>query len=471
MAGVKFYLKDPSASISQIYAHLSLRYYEIDVAGKKRFRAMKLYTTESINPQYWDKKKMRAKQNSRFAQYPEFNQRLDDIETVIKDVFRSFLNQGRGNEITPSLLRAQVKQQLLKLNKSVQPLSEKNSFTHFIRNIIRESEDGLRLTDKGTRLRHFTLNSYRTTLKNLLDFEAHQQRSLQFADINLDFYKAFLKYQNDHQRAINTIGGHIKNIKLFMRIALLRGLHENREFEKREFRTIDEQVESIYLSEAELQRIYDCDFSEDKKLKAVRDMFIIGCYTGLRFSDLQQLHRDHFSDHTLRISTIKTGENVVIPLHWMVREICHKYGFELPRVISNQKMNEYLKDIGIRAGIDELVIQRETRGGVRCDKKCRKYELITVHTARRSFATNMFLNDIPTLSIMKITGHRTEKSFLKYIKISPEENAQKLLHHPFFRKSRDNSPNPTTATGKLKALKNTDRNHLDETEFNNTMIK
>ncbi|HDZ40887.1 MAG TPA: hypothetical protein ENH59_04320 [Bacteroidetes bacterium] len=75
---------------------------------------------------------------------------------------------------------------------------------------------------------------------------------------------------------------------------------------------------------------------------------------------------------------------------------------------------------------------RKTKGGLRVDRKYKKHELITVHTARRSFATNMYMADVPTISIMKITGHRTEKSFLKYIRISQEDNANKLMNHPFF---------------------------------------
>ena len=95
-------------------------------------------------------------------------------------------------------------------------------------------------------------------------------------------------------------------------------------------------------------------------------------------------------------------------------------------------MNVYLKEVGKVASIDETVKISKTKGGLRVDRNHKKHELITVHTARRSFATNMYLADVPTISIMKITGHRTEKSFLKYIRISQEDNANKLLNYPFF---------------------------------------
>ena len=137
--------------------------------------------------------------------------------------------------------------------------------------------------------------------------------------------------------------------------------------------------------------------------------------------------------NTIRIRTQKTGELVVIPLHWMIRDILDKYEGALPKPVSNQKMNEYLKEIGELAKINTISNTSITKGGLRVDKASKKFELITVHTARRSFATNMFLAEVQTISIMKITGHKTEKSFMKYIRISQEDNAIKLADHPFFK--------------------------------------
>ena len=96
-------------------------------------------------------------------------------------------------------------------------------------------------------------------------------------------------------------------------------------------------------------------------------------------------------------------------------------------------MTEYLKEICEAAGLDSPTKIGITRGGKLSHEINKKFELVCTHTARRSFATNAFLMDIPTISIMKITGHRTEKSFMKYIRISQEENANKLLTHPFFQ--------------------------------------
>jgi integrase len=163
-------------------------------------------------------------------------------------------------------------------------------------------------------------------------------------------------------------------------------------------------------------------------------LFIIGCYTGLRFSDLSQLRKENIikGGHMAKISTIKTGEMVMIPLKGIVKTILNKYEGIVPEALSNQKMNEYLKEVGELAKLNESILITSTKGGKRSTETFKKFELITTHTARRSFASNAYLSGVPTISIMKITGHRTEKSFLKYIKISQEDNANKLIAHPFF---------------------------------------
>lgn len=113
--------------------------------------------------------------------------------------------------------------------------------------------------------------------------------------------------------------------------------------------------------------------------------------------------------------------------------IYNKYEGQLPSCVTNQKMNEYLKEIGELAEINDTVHLSSTKGGMRYDESFKKWELITTHTARRSAANNMYLTGVPSISIMKINGHKTEKAFLKYIRITQEDNALKLREHPYFR--------------------------------------
>ena len=135
-----------------------------------------------------------------------------------------------------------------------------------------------------------------------------------------------------------------------------------------------------------------------------------------------------------KFRTQKTDEVVYIPLHYRVQEIIDKYDNSIPRAISNQKTNKYLKEIGKLAGIDTEIAQQERKGNLQYDSKVKKYDLITTHTARRSGATNMFKAGIPAINIMKITGHKTERAFMQYIRITQEENAKMLLDHNYFKK-------------------------------------
>ncbi len=223
-------------------------------------------------------------------------------------------------------------------------------------------------------------------------------------------------------------------MKTFLNEATDRGINTTLEFKKRKFKRPTEDTDKIYLNTDELERIYKLKIDKDKQLDEIRDLFIIGCYTGLRFSDFAQLKPENIEDgNKIRIRTNKTNELVIIPIHKYVREILKKYNNKIPQALSNPKMNLNLKHLGRIAKIKESVESSITKGGKLVKTTDFKYNLITTHTARRSFATNLYLADIPGITIMKITGHQTEKSFLRYIRISQEENANKLLNHEFFK--------------------------------------
>ncbi len=435
MANVTFILKDSNKVTSLIFARFSFNYFEINENGKKVFKQLKFSTGETINPIFWDKKKQRVKETVKFPQHPEFNQRLNDIDTIINNVYRKMLNDSEV--VTPETLKDKYNEYLIKNNKIVDPPKQVNLFTAFIQTIIDETKRGERTTDKGMHFQPRTIMSYTTTINSLKEYEKHIKKHLKFSDIDIKFYNKYVKYLNDKNYSVNTIGSHIKVIKVMMNIATNRDLNEAKDFAKTEFKTINEETQSIYLTIDELQKISNLDLSKNKRLEPVRDMFLIACFTGLRFSDLKQLRKDHFQENVIKIKTIKTGQTVTIPLHATVREIYNKYEYILPRVISNQKMNEYLKEIGELAKINDPIIQNKTRGGLGVEKNVLKYDLITVHTARRSFATNTYLQGVPVIAIRMITGHKTERAFLRYIKISEDENAQKMLQHPFFNQSNN----------------------------------
>ncbi|MCB8999640.1 MAG: site-specific integrase [Bacteroidales bacterium] len=279
-----------------------------------------------------------------------------------------------------------------------------------------------------------TVKTYLRTLGALKSFKP----KLRFEDINMDFYYAFI----DHMQKVygmreNTIGLHIKNLKAVLNEAKFRGLNSNLDYKQRKFKVVFQEADAIYLRLDEIKRIRELDLSAKPGMEKVRDLFLIGCFTGLRFSDFSQIKKANFQtieeNQFISLRTIKTSSRVVIPLNQTIIEILEKYEGNIPKPDSNQAMNRTLKHIGKLAGIEETVIIRENRKGISYKRSLHKYELISSHIARRSFATNAFSSDIHTIAIMRITGHTNEKAFMQYIKVSEQENALLLADHSFFK--------------------------------------
>jgi len=206
-------------------------------------------------------------------------------------------------------------------------------------------------------------------------------------------------------------------------------LTDNLQFEKKSFAVIREETSAVALNEGELVALYQFDLSGNPRLEQVRDLFIFGSFVGLRFSDfsdvrpenIQQIDKEYF----LRIKTKKMGNRVTIPCNPIVLDIFKKYDHmpnKLPRAISNQKFNDYIKESCKLAGLTE-------KGRLETSPEMELWECISSHTARRSMATNLYNEGFPILDIMQITGHKTERSFLRYIKINNEDAARKLSAH------------------------------------------
>lgn len=260
-------------------------------------------------------------------------------------------------------------------------------------------------------------------------------KKVDFEDVNIDFYKNFVKFLSDEGYKINTQGRFIRGLKMFMRKALDDKLHNNREFMHSSFRGLSRESFSVYLTKSELDKIYNLDLSNDLKLDVVRDAFLVLCETALRISDYKKvdvnIRKDDNDMKLIYITQTKTKGEIVIPCSSRLSAILEKYEGSLPKV-PDQYINRGIKTIAKRCGIDEVLRYEDDKFSKTFEKTVHKWQKISCHTGRRSACTNMFLAGIPTIAIMQISGHRTEESFMKYIKITPEENARKLAKHPYF---------------------------------------
>ncbi len=414
MAGsVTFILKDPKSKNTETPIYLVFWYDKIRI---------KVSTGEKIKPKYWNSDDHRPRIVKEFQQAENLKTSLDTKEIKVMNTARDHI--AKFGTVKPETLRGEIVNVL-----RPKPVDEPETMTFF-----KSIEQYIKTVNRSPR----TKLSYGTTQNTLTKYSGTLKKELDFDDINMDFYEAFQKYcYNIENYSLNTFGDHIKKVKVFMNYANDKGYTTNQGHKHRKFQTVEETAESIYLTDSEITTLYEHDFTKNKKYDRVRDLFIIGCYTGLRFSDLSQLTPDNFikGGTQLRIKTVKTGEMVVIPLHWTIKEILQKYEGRTPRPISNQKMNDYIKEVCEQAELNEKINMTKTSGRLSFDHTPEKWELVTVHTARRSFCTNMFLAGVPTLSIMKISAHRTERAFMKYIKVTQEQNAELLSKHPYFTKS------------------------------------
>ena len=164
-------------------------------------------------------------------------------------------------------------------------------------------------------------------------------------------------------------------------------------------------------------------------------MFILGCLTALRYSDYSRLTSQNLINGYIVIRTKKTNVDVKVPAHDYVKEIYAKYGGFIPKGLCIQYVNKYLKVIMKEIGLNDLVTYSYTKGGRLITVTREKWELISSHTARRSAATNMYLTGrMKTLEIMKLTGHRTEQNFFRYIRLIGDDTARSISGDMFFRK-------------------------------------
>ena len=302
------------------------------------------------------------------------------------------------------------------------------------------------------------ISHYKVCKATVLEYEAFIGKQLRFDDIDMNFYHRFTAWFNTKNLSQNYIREKIQIIKAVVNDARqIDGLHSNSAVEQRGFSVPTDSSESIYLTEDELMQMYhlviDAEsvkpLMEDKRphnvarkvraMNKARDMFLIGAFTGLRYSDYSRIKPASIEDGVIKSRNKKTGIFTAVPVHWVVQEIIDR-GYDFDHPLYEQKLNKQIKDVARLAGFTEDVSINRIIGGHSTEIIKKKYELVSSHTARRSFATNAYKAGVPTLAIMKVTGHTREATFMRYIKISEKENAEMLKSSAFFTRPANGVP-------------------------------
>jgi len=398
-----------------------------------------------VNPDIWDSDKQIIKARVVYDEVErvKFNKRISDRKDAI---LQAYTNAENKNELTSELLGDEINKILHP--EKYKPMDEKSSMLfQYIERFIKTAPQR---KDKATGrlLTYNNIQQYKATYKHLQAFaESKARKDYQFDRINQTFYDDFVEYLQSEIQAVNeggspifnedgtprlfkesftanSVGKHIRVLKLILNEATRDGTNTSTRYNK--FHVFTEDVDNVYLNEVELQKLKEIDFSQIPHLDRVRDWFLLLSWTGCRFSDLVKIKETDIKADFITFRQQKTNTKVTIPLHPVVLEILHKYNFNLPEPITNQRFNEYIKDVAEKAEISTKEIITRTVGGVLKSEALPKWQLVSSHTGRRSFCTNMYKRGLPTLMIMSVSGHKTEKSFLKYIKIKQEEHAEMM---------------------------------------------
>jgi integrase len=276
---------------------------------------------------------------------------------------------------------------------------------------------------------------YRNMKEHLKAFEEFRNKPITFDTLDLNFYEEFVDFlmfeyvqrrrkDNVVGLKVNTIGKTIKQLRTFLRNRMRKRIIAPIDMDG--WTILEEEVDAVYLGMDEINSIYNLDLSMYPHLLQYRNDFVLGCLTGLRFSDFSELMKDDVRKDMLYKKQNKSEHWVVIPLRDEALEILKTRFSNDVTVLSNGHFNKHIKTIARMAGIKDLIKFSHKKHGKDVIQTKPKYEWVTSHTCRRSFCTNEFLAGTPVELIMKISGHKSVKDFYKYIRITPEEAGQKI---------------------------------------------
>jgi len=408
MASFRFALKDPRSS-EKTQIRLQISY------GSARF---KIYIGESVNPDNWNQKSQKVKG---LKTAPEINGRLSNIKIAAENAYRHYLNEHNQAEPPGGLLKQKIERAI---NRG-SALPERFDFFTYYSEFVKGKEVDYCLNKnikdpseiKKLTYRDSAIPGYKRSFELLKEFSKSYR--VDFETINSTFRTKYIKFlQEKHNFEQNTIARHFTLLRAVLNSATNDGLNNSLTYKGFRIRTRESHF--MYLNETELEILTNLELREYQS--RIRDLFLVGCWSGLRYSDFNRLSPDmiDYDNERIRIKTLKTGNQVTVPFLPELKAVLIKYKESGLPSYQNQVMNRELKNIGkhLSTKIEELKLSKHIEQ--------KDYSRISTHSARRSFCSNMFLRGIPPADIMPISGHKTEREFLKYIRVSNDDRADRF---------------------------------------------
>lgn len=395
-----------------------------------RGNRLKFSTGYKVEPRYWDKDNQRIRAVSTLGNREKVNSDLMRFSLEFTNAVSNLSEIERQNR---NILKSILEKIIRQTDEIEKPTT---SFFDFADDFTKTKENQAKNLN-SVKLSPITVRSYKQTVNRLRDFSKKIKYDLDFENIDLKFYYTFIQYLEDKNYAINTIGKHIKNLTTILNRATEDGVNTNLKYKHREFKAISEESVSIYLTETDIDKLYNTDLSKTPDWELARDIFLMGYYTGQRVSDYNGITKDQLKifngREVFEFRQQKTNKLVYVPVHHRLKSIMDlRHNGLPPRRLNDPDVNEYIKEAGRKAEIDDSITITKTTGGKIIKTSVDKWTLIVSHTARRSFCTNAYLSKMPVIDIMAISGHSSEREFYKYIKVTPQERAVKIADSAFF---------------------------------------
>ncbi|WP_447639935.1 MULTISPECIES: site-specific integrase [Chitinophagaceae] len=369
-----------------------------------------------IDTNKWDGKKQAVKNGTTnvLKQYAaDINADLQYYKGELQKLFKSYELQ----EFIPSL--QQIKTDFSEAIKKEDKSSDFKSFFR-VYDLFMQEEGHKNDWTKSTIEKMTNVKKHLTTFNPKLDFSFFNESGL----------TAYIDYFRNKKFRNSTIDKQFNFLKWFLKWSLKKGFHNNIAYQtyKPKLKKVPKAV--IFLTWKELNQLKNFKIPETKQyLERVRDVFLFSCYTSLRYSDVYPLKRSNIKNNIIDIISVKTGEQLLIELNDHSKAVLSKYkdiqfkdDKALP-VITNQKMNDYLKELGEIAELNDIVNITYYQGNERIEESFFKWELLSTHAGRRTFICNALSLGIPPQVVMKWTGHSDYKSMKPYIDIADDIKA------------------------------------------------
>lgn len=411
MARLKFFLHNPSDK-KETPIFLSITY------SSKR---TKLKTKQKVKPKAWNKTSNSIRKN--WTEYQNVQKELDKIEAAVKKIISDLIQSQKSLPPPAELKRILEAKVFSEETQSFTTFWE--YFDHYIEELKNKKNPRT-----GKPITKSTIDTYIQTKDILKGYEDYTGDKLSFNTLSNKTYDSLILYLEKKSKfSPNTIGKHIKNLKAVLNSAnnngnVISGSYSDNYWKV--FKHIKTAGEIVALTEDELKELWEKDLSKKLTQEKARDLFLIGAWTALRISDVLRLQEENFDfdKKIINLQIKKTGSQLAIPLHPVVKEVFEKYDGILP-ILPEPTINKEIKNVcaDIKSLQKEIFVN-ETKGGVQKLTKYKKYDMVTTHTARRSFASNMFRRDFSVHRIMAITGHKKEADFFRYIGVTNDEIAQ-----------------------------------------------